>query len=416
MPRRYWLIVGTFLMSMLLYVDRACMSAAKPAVAGDLGFSETEMGWVFAAFSLGYALFQTPAGAAADRFGPRVVLSVVVCLWSVFTGLTTAARTLWAMLAVRFLFGAGEAGAFPGMARALFAWMPVGERGLAHGINFSASRLGAAAALPLVGWLVSAVGWRLTFVLLGAVGFVWATAWWRWFRDDPADHPGLSDTEREYILRTRQTASPAAVRLPVRRLLGSMDVWLMMSQYVASNFVFFFCLTWLTPYLARSYGLDPVTAGWYAAAPLLAGMVGNWTGGWLVDAVYRRGRHRLSRAGPAILGFALAAGGLSAAVAFTGLVPTVAALAVAVFGADMTLSPSWSFCSDIGGRAAGLVSATMNTAGNLGAFLTSLAFPYLLAWTGSPDPFFWTAAGLSAIGAAAWSFARPARTITGGAT
>ena len=415
MPSRYWLVVGTFLLSMLLYVDRACMSAAKPAVAADLGFTDPQMGWVFAAFSLGYAVFQTPAGAASDRFGPRVVLAAVVCLWSLFTGLTATAWGLGAMLAVRFLFGAGEAGAFPGMARAMLAWLPVCERGLAHGINFSASRLGAAAALPLVAALVEAVGWRGAFLTLGGVGFVWAAGWYRWFRDDPATHPGLAPAELAHILAARQQVTQSSGRLPTAdRLFGSTNMWLMMGQYLASNFTFFFCLTWLTPYLAERYGLSGVAAGWYAAAPLLAGVVGNWVGGYSVDAIYRRGRPRLSRAGPAVVGFTLAAGGLIAAVSLTELLPVVAALCVAVFGADMTLSPSWSFCTDIGGRNAGLVSGTMNTAGNLGAFLTALAFPYLLEWTDSPDPFFWTAAGLSALAALAWLFARPDRVIGGG--
>src|SRR5256885_1051484 len=148
MPTRYRLIVGTFLLSMLLYVDRVCISAAKDAVSADLRFSDRQMGWVFAAFSLGYALFQAPAGMLADRYGPRRILAAIVCIWSTFPCLPAAVRHLGAMLAVRFLFGAGEAGAFPGMARAVYSWLPMSERGLAQGINSSATRLGAAVAMP----------------------------------------------------------------------------------------------------------------------------------------------------------------------------------------------------------------------------------------------------------------------------
>src|SRR5262245_45198933 len=132
---------------MLLYVDRAFISTAKRAMAEDLGFDDRAMGWIFAAFSFGYALFQIPGGAFADRLGPRRFLAAIVLSWSVFTALTSAASQLWSMVAVRFLFGASEAGAFPAIARALFSWLPAKERGIAHAVNFSASRIGASAAL-----------------------------------------------------------------------------------------------------------------------------------------------------------------------------------------------------------------------------------------------------------------------------
>ncbi len=281
MPTRYLLIVGTFLLSMLLYVDRVCISAAKEAVASDLQFDDRHMGWIFAAFSLGYALFQTPAGMLADRWGPRYILTVVVCFWSLFTALTAAARQLGTMLAVRFLFGVGEAGAFPGMARAVYSWLPMGERGLAQGITFSAARLGAAFALPGVAWMVGQLGWRTSFVILGGVGFAWAAAWFAWFRDDPANHPAITPAERDFILRHRQQAASqdAGPALTLRSVVQSLNMWLVMGQYFASNFTFYFCLTWLLPHLSERYQLSVAQAGWYAMLPFLAGVLGNWVSG-----------------------------------------------------------------------------------------------------------------------------------------
>jgi MFS transporter, ACS family, glucarate transporter len=150
--RRHILVAGTFLLSLLLYIDRTCISTAKDAVSRDLGLSNEQWSWVLASFAFGYALFQTPGGALADRLGGRVVLTAVVTLWSLFTGLTAAAWNLGSMLVVRFLFGAGEAGAFPGMARVVYSWIPVKERGLVKGINFSGSRIGAALAMPGIAW------------------------------------------------------------------------------------------------------------------------------------------------------------------------------------------------------------------------------------------------------------------------
>src|SRR5262245_17293706 len=195
-PVRYQLIGLTFALSMLLYVDRVAISTARGPIASELGLSDTQFGWVLSAFALGYALFQTPGGLVADRFGARVALTSVVSLWSVFTALTGLARGYVTLLLYRFLFGAGEAGAYPTCARAFYNWLPVAERGLAQGINFSGARLGAAFALPAVAWLVSAAGWRVAFYLLGGVGFVYSGMWWWWFRDLPEDHPSVSAAER----------------------------------------------------------------------------------------------------------------------------------------------------------------------------------------------------------------------------
>jgi ACS family glucarate transporter-like MFS transporter len=413
MAGRHLLIAGTFLLALLLYVDRVCISAAKGPMCHDLGLTDREFGWALSSFALGYALGQSPAGWLADRYGPRLVLAAVVVGWSAFTGLTGVVGGLAGLLTVRFLFGVGEAGAFPGMARAVYAWVPLAERGVAQGVNFAGGRLGAAVALPAVAWLVGAAGWRAAFAVLMVIGFAWAAAWWVWFRDDPADHPRLSAAEREYILATRQPAGPTAAGLTATDLLGSAVLWRLMAQYFCSNFTFFFCLSWLHPHLRATYQLDPVTAGWYAAAPFVGGACGNVLAGWVADRLFRAGHWRASRTGPAVAGFLLAAGGLLAGLSAGSALEAVAWLTLAVFGTDMTITPSWAACVDVGRRSAGLVSGTMNMAGNLGSFVTSLAFPYLLAWTGSPRAFFLTAAALCGLAAVLWLGVRPDRPIGG---
>jgi MFS transporter, ACS family, glucarate transporter len=403
LPKRVWLVVGTFSLSLLLYVDRICISAAEGPLSADLGLSREQMGWVMSAFALGYALFQAPSGWLADRYGPRLVLATVVVLWSVFTGLTAVVTGLASLLLVRFLFGLGEAGAFPGTARAVYAWVPMQERGLVQGINFSGGRVGAAFTLPLMGILIDGVGWRGSFVLLMFVGFAWAIAWCLWFRNDPADHPGISPDELAYITAHRQQSrsdeSEETSPLPLSR---SRNLYLLCLQYFCSNFTFFFCLTWLFPHLKQTYQLTSMHAGSLAAAPFIAGVFGNWLAGWLVDLIYRRGAWKASRRWPAVIGFVLAAAGVVGCAQAATAVASVACLSVAVFGADMTLAPSWSACIDVGRKRAGLVSGVMNMTGNLGSFLTGIAFPYLQTWTGSGRTFFYVAAVLNLIAIGAW--------------
>ena len=180
-----------------------------------------------------------------------------------------------------------------------------------------------------------------------------------------------------------------------------------MAQYFASNFTFFFTLTWLFPHIKNEYGLETVEAAFYASAPLIAGAIGNWFSGWLVDRIYSNGQWTMSRRIPAIVGFILAAGGLIGSVYMTEVGGAIFFLSIAIFGADMTLSPSWSFCVDIGQKNAGAVSGTMNMAGNIGSFITALAFPYLQAWTDSTTPFFFVGAALNVVAIVAWIVMQP---------
>lgn len=411
-PARYFMVAGTFLLALLLYVDRICISVAKDPVSRELQLSDTQMGWVLSAFALGYALFQTPAGILNDRFGPRSILTIVVSFWSLFTALTGAVLTFVSLLVVRLLFGAGEAGAFPGMARAVYSWIPLAERGIVTGINFSGSRLGAAFALPLVAWMIDALGWRSSFFILGLIGFAWAFLWYLSFRDDPLEHPLVPEEEKEYIAKSRQEVKDEEkTKLDLGIMFRSRNMWLAMIQYFCSNFTFFFALTWLFPHLKNEYNLEAIEAGFYSSAPLIFGAIGNWFSGWWVDMIYKNGKWNLSRQLPAIVGFALAAIGLIASVYMHNVVGAIIFLSMAIFGADMTLPSSWSFCVDIGRNNSGAVSGTMNMAGNIGSFITALAFPYLSAWTGSVTPFFFLGAGLNILAMLIWLQMRPDRPL-----
>jgi ACS family glucarate transporter-like MFS transporter len=413
MPYRYVLVVLTFCLSLLLYIDRACISTSKDAMVAEFGFTDVQWGWAMAIFTLGYALAQTPTGTLADRTGPRSLLGCIVALWSLMTAVTGMVSGYTQLLIARFIFGATEAGAFPGLARATFSWYPVKERGLVTGINFSASRLGGAAAMFLMPMLIGGVGWRVAFYILGGIGIVFALIWFLAFRNDPAEHPRVSEEEKEYILANRQKVSgDAGNQIPFSTIIKSKAVWLTMVQYFCSNFTFFFALTWLFPYVKETYDLNPSTAGLLCALPLLGGAAGNWFSGFLVDFLFVRIGLVWSRRIPAIIGFSLAAIGLYCSLQMTDATSTILFFTLAVFGADMTLSPSWSYCVDIGGKSAGAVSGTMNMAGNLGSFATALAFPTLKTQFGGPSAFFVFAAVLNVIAIVIWLQMRPDQPIS----
>jgi len=386
---RYAVVFALFVLSMITYIDRVCIATVKEPIARELALSDGAMGMVFGAFALGYALAQIPSGWLADRFGPRMALALVVTTWSAFTAFTGFAWSLSSLIAIRFLFGVGEAGAFPGSARAICNWLSAGERGRANGVLFSGSRLGAAFAFPLLAWVLARWHWRTTFLLLGLLGVTWALVWLAWFRDYPA--PPVA-------------TAPARVAgsMRVAGVFRSRPMLLAMMQYFAGNFTFFICLSWMLPYLRRQYHLGDREAAYYAMMPLVMGATSQWVAGWLVDRLYRSRWRAWSRRLPAMLGFALAAAGVLAVT--RAATPGAAALCftLAAFGADMTISPSWVFCADVAVKNAGSVSGSMNMLGNFGSFVSANAFPYLQGLTGSVSSYFFAAAALNLLGIFCW--------------
>jgi len=412
-PIRFVLVFSTFLLTVLLYVDRACISAAKVDMSADLGFDMTQFGWIMAVFTLGYALFQAPAGKLADTRGARGVIAGVVGIWSLLTALTGTAWNYISMLIIRFLFGAGEAGAFPALSKVVYNWFPIGERGIIQGINFSGSRIGAAFAMPLVAWLIREIGWRHTFLVFGLFGILYAILWYSLFRDKPEDIRFIGTKEVGYIKKNRQQSTPGKAKfIPFRSLIISPLMWKVMVQYICSNFTFYFSITWMYTYIQERFQLGVVEAGLYTSLPLISGAAGNWVAGILVDVIFRKGKWKLSRRLPAITGFVLSATGMLMVTQVSSPLIAVLFMSLALFGADMTLSPSWAFCIDIGKESAGTVSGTMNMAGNLGAFVTIIAFPYLFKWTGHYEPFFIICAGLSIVAILMWLSLDPADSLT----
>src|SRR5438132_7051059 len=200
---RFTLLRFAFALSAVTYLDRVCIATAATSIREDLHLSAVQMGWIFSTFTLAYAIFEIPSGWLGDTIGPRKVLTRIVLWWSAFTMATGAAWSYVSLLAFRFLFGAGEAGAFPNASRSFSQWFPTAERGRAHGIIFMGTRLGGALAPPLAVALIAAIGWRASFWIFGSLGFFWAVLLWRWFRDDPAKHPAVNSEELHVIEQGR---------------------------------------------------------------------------------------------------------------------------------------------------------------------------------------------------------------------
>jgi MFS transporter, ACS family, glucarate transporter len=317
------------------------------------------------------------------------VLTRIVLWWSAFTMATGLAWSLLSLLAFRFLFGAGEAGAFPNTSRSFSQWFPPKERGRAHGIVFMATRLGGALAPPLAIWLIVHVGWRGSFWIFGSLGLFWSFAWWRWFRDDPAQHPAVNAAELKLIRQDWQ--EPKSETIDLRRLL-SLNLLYVCLTYFAFGYGLYFYLTWLPTYLREARGFSANVASYLSSIVLMAGAGASILGGLWTDHWSKKYGLKAGRCGVASTSLVLSGLVLAAAALVEG--PVVAALMIAVAAgiADLSITPAWTVCHDIGGDYAGTVTGCMNTFANLGGAIAPVAMGYAVgAWSSWSIPMVITA-------------------------
>ena len=415
-PTRARFIVVTFMvtLAMVTYLDRACIGTMKTTIQAEFGLNEAQFSWVFFSFILAYALFEIPTARWADRRGAKGVLTRIVAWWSVFTLLTAASWNYVSLVVMRFLFGAGEAGAFPCVARVLSRWMPLKERGTAKGIFFAGAYTSGALTAVVVTALLPLFSWREILVMFGAIGFVWIIAWRYWFRDEPNEHPKVNEAERQIILEHR----PPEVEHPRgwpfwRNLLKQRNVRLLCLLYMPNCATFYFCITWLPSYLENQHGFEKAALGWVASLPLFASIGTQFFGGYISDVLARRFGLTIGRRTPGFIGYALAAVFIIGASLTRDPISAAVLISLAASTCMLTTAPAWSTCVDIGREHSGTVSATMNTSGQIAAILSQPIVGYSVHWFGDWNVPFWLLAGLFVMGAVCWLFIEPDKPVIG---
>ncbi len=409
---RHGVVAFTLLLIAVAYLDRVCISTAAPAIKSALGLSDTQMGLVFSAFTFAYALFEVPSGWFADRFGARLTLMRIVIWWSAMTVATGLAGGFVSLVAIRLLFGIGEAGAFPATARVYVRWLPRSERGRVFGLAIMTGAFAGAATQPLVVALLTRMSWRAVFALLGSMGVLWALAWWGFFRDDPRDHPRVNAGELRLIGEGDDAGVVLAhTPVPWASLARSRTLLALCAMYAGAIYGWYFYLTWLPTYLLRGRGFDLAQVGWLAALPLLAIGLGVFAGGWLSDGLSRRFGSRVGRRFSGIVGLPLAALAVVGAVATSSPIAAALLLAAAAGLAALGVAPAWAVCLEIGGAHAGVVSGAMNTFGNLGGAVSPVVVGICLERWGSWQAPLLSVAALYLVAAVCWLLVDPAQRI-----
>ena len=410
-----------FALAVVTYLDRICISAAAPYIMRELGLTVLQMSVVFSAFTLAYSLFEVPSGWLGDVKGPRRVLTRIVLWWSAFTMLTAAARGYPSLVAIRFLFGAGEAGAFPNVARSFSRWFPPRERGRANGVMFLGSRVGGMLSAPIALFIVARWGWRASFVVFGAVGVAWAAAWYAWYRDAPEEHPDVNAQELAWIRKgdasdlsiaiRRGDRAGAAHTTPWAALLGSRNLYAICGMYFAFGYGLYFYFTWLPTYLISVLGFSVLGGGLFASLPFLLAGIADVVGGWLSDRLARAYGLRVGRCYLGCAAFTTCAALVFASTLALPPIAKAVLLAFALASADLALGACWAVPIDVAPDHAGVVSGCMNTLGNLGGLAGPLVVGIAVdRWHSWTFPFY-VASAIYATGGLAWLSIDPTRRI-----
>jgi ACS family glucarate transporter-like MFS transporter len=414
MPIRWLLIFWMFTISAISYLDRVNISIAGRFIQQEFHITDLQLGTVFSAFLVGYAFLQAPAGRLADRFGPRLILTLGTLWWGVFTALTamvsaSMAGLLLVLRSVRFGLGAGEAVLFPASNRMVANWIPAQERGLANGLIFAGVGAGAGVTPPLVTLIVLRYGWRVSFWISAAIGLVAGAVWYWLARDRPEDHPWITPREIAHIkkgLPAPTTELNIGKPLPWRTIFGSKDLLAVAFSYFAYGYAAWIFFAWFFIYLSKVRGLDLKVSAYYSTLPFLAMATCSPLGGWISDKLTQRHGKRVGRCGVAVVGIALAAVFIALGTQVESARLASVVLAGGAGALYLSQSSFWSVTADMGGASAGSVSGVMNMGGQIGGIVTASLTPLIaheFSWTAS----FLVAAGLCAAGSLAWLVVDP---------
>lgn len=408
-----WLILGLlFAISIVTYIDRVNISVTARHMMPALGLTEQEMGFVFSAFVVGYALFQIPGGWLGDRWGIRIVLMVALIWWSCFTAWTAIVATSFlagplgivgALALVRFLLGVGEAAALPTFNRAVTDWLPAHERGLGIGIAIGGIGIGAAITPPVTAWIMVNYGWQAAFYLSSGIGFGLAVIWWLLAADRPLHHQSYAqaDTPPSTI-----PPAPAQPSIPWALLRRTPSVWWLILSYGCLGYVAYVYMSWFYLYLVNERGFSVLRGGLFAAAPFLAILVSCPLGGWVTDRLAIRRGVTEGRQIVGMTGMGMAAGSIALGAAAESPYLALASLSLGAGWLYFTVGAYWSSTSDLSPTYAGSLSGLMNMGANLGGAISPTLTPWIAqqwGWGVSLG----LAAAVSLLGGIMWLRIRP---------
>ena len=385
MQKRFWVLFILAIFSIITYIDRTSISNTGSLITQDLHLSEKEFGWILGSFAFAYGIFEIPAGLWGDLKGPKSIILRIVLSWSVFTILTGFSYSFTMLFIIRFLFGMGEAGAYPNATIVIQRWFPKQETGRAQSIIWIASRIGAALAPFLAVSIMVTLGWRYVFYIFGVLGLLWAIFWGFWFQNEPKNMPGIKEAELKHIEEGREIKTHKNSLQVFLKIIKTPNVWALMSMYHCLLYGAYFYLSWMPKYLKNGKHIDDAHIAFLASLPFILGTIGCFSGGFLSDFIAKKKGLKWGRRSVGMFGLIMSGCCMVGSTLIADPTTSIIVLAFGLAFKDFTLPVSWATSADIGGQNSGAVAGAMGMAGQLGSTIMSIAFGYILTATGSWD-------------------------------
>lgn len=385
MQKRFWVLIVLAIFSIITYIDRTSISITGSLITQDLHLSEKEFGWILGSFAFAYGIFEIPAGLWGDLKGPKSIILRIVLSWSVFTILTGFSYTFTMLFIIRFLFGMGEAGAYPNATIVIQRWFPKQETGRAQSIIWIASRIGAALAPFLAVSIMMTLGWRYVFYIFGVLGLLWAIFWGFWFHNEPKNMPGIKEAELKHIEEGREIKTHKNSLQVFLKIIKTPNVWALMGMYHCLLYGAYFYLSWMPKYLKNGKHIDDAHIAFLASLPFILGTIGCFCGGFLSDFIAKKKGLKWGRRSVGMFGLIMSGSCMVGSTLIADPTTSIIVLAFGLAFKDFTLPVSWATSADIGGQNSGAVAGAMGMAGQLGSTIMSIAFGYILTATGSWD-------------------------------
>jgi len=384
-------------MYFITYVDRVNLSAAAVAIQAEFDVTNTDLGIIFSAFGWSYLFMQFSGAWIGDHFGPRRVLVVCGIVWAGATVLMGLTWSLAALFALRLLLGFGEGATFPTATRAMRTWLPPHRYGFAQGITHSFSRLGGTITPPIILFLIYYIGWRGSFVVVGLISFVWVFLWGWYFRDNPKDHPSITEEELAKLPAYEPSGKDEKRIIPWWALVRRM--WPVTLTYFCYGWCLWIFLTWIPLFFAQNYNLDLRGIAAFSTIVFFGGFIGDTVGGLLSDALLRRtGSKKFARLSVITLGFVGTFISVSPLLFTQEFAVAVVSLTATFFFAELIIGPIWTVPMDIAPKYASTAAGLMNVGSAGASAISAIVAGSILDATGIWELPFVTLMGFCIVG------------------
>jgi MFS transporter, ACS family, hexuronate transporter len=380
-----WIIISLIgVATVINYIDRNALAVMWPGIASELQLDKKQYAFVVSCFMVAYGISQSISGRIFDKIGTRLGFVMSIAIWSFAAALHAFATSLGSFSAFRALLGLGEAGNWPGAAKSNAEWFPIKERAFAQGIFNAGASLGAVISAPLIAYFYATIGWKMTFMLIGLLGFVWIIPWWFINKGLPSVHPWITKKEQNYIVEGQKPLNVVASETPdkaltVNELLSYKESWAIIASRFFLDPIWWLFVSWLPIYLHDRFGFDVKQIGLFAWMPYVGAAIGSLGGGWLSGRLMGQGWtvNRTRRFCITLGGLLMFPALIASAFAATPLW-AMATMFVALMGFQITIGNIQTLPSDyFSGKSVGSLAGLGGTAAVFGVLITTWLVPSL---------------------------------------